>query len=214
MPIRSSTIATKLKNAGAIILGKANVSELNGLFSSTMPEGYSSLGGQILLPSDTHKNPGGSSAGGAAATASGMAAMSVGMETSTDTAQLIAPSAIAGLVGLKPTVGRVSRAAVMPVARSQDSPGLIAKTVYDAAAGLQAIAGPDFNDPVTLSAPPVGNYLGSLDPDALEGKTVAVVDPSGVTAANRPVYEAAIAKFGELGARTEQVTLPSAPPNP
>jgi amidase len=212
MPERSSRIVTKLKSAGAIILGKANVSELNGLFSSKMPEGYSSLGGQVLVPSDTDKNPGGSSAGSAAATASGMAAMSVGMETSTETAQLIAPASVAGLVGLKPTVGRVSRAGVMPVAKSQDSPGPIAKTVEDAATELQAIAGPDFRDPATESAPPVGDYVGALDEEALDGKTVAVVDPSGITAANRPVYEAAVTKFGELGADTETVTLPTAPP--
>jgi Asp-tRNA(Asn)/Glu-tRNA(Gln) amidotransferase A subunit family amidase len=206
MPEQSSRIVAKLKNAGAIILGKANVSELNGLFSSTMPEGYSSLGGQVLVPSDTDKNPAGSSAGSAAATASGMAAMSVGMETSTDTAQLIAPASVAGVVGLKPTVGRVSRAGVMPVAKSQDSPGPIAKTVEDAALELEAIAGPDLRDPATQGKPPVGDYVGALDDEALDGKTVAVVESGSITAANRPVYEAAVTKFGDLGATTELVT--------
>jgi Asp-tRNA(Asn)/Glu-tRNA(Gln) amidotransferase A subunit family amidase len=209
MPSQSSRIVAKLKNAGAIILGKANVSELNGLFSSTMPEGYSSLGGQVLVPSDTDKNPGGSSAGSAAATASGMAAMSVGLETSTDTAQLIAPASIAGVVGLKPTVGRVSRAGVLPVAKSQDSPGPIAKTVEDAAAELQAIAGPDLRDPATQGNPAVGDYLGALDDEALDGKTVAVVESGSITAANRPVYEAAVTKLGQLGATTTLVTPPA-----
>ena len=108
-----------------------------------MPEGYSSLGGQVLLPSDTDKTPAGSSGGSAAATASGLAAMTVGLETSPDTAQLIAPAGVAGVVGLKPTVGRVSRDGVLPVAKSQDSPGPITRTVYDAALQLQAIAGAD-----------------------------------------------------------------------
>ncbi len=81
-----------------------------------MPEGYSSLGGQVLLASDTDKTPAGSSAGAAAATATGLAALTIGMETSTDTAQLIAPAAVAGVVGLKPTVGLVSSDGVMPVA--------------------------------------------------------------------------------------------------
>ena len=109
MPRDDATLVAKLKAAGAIILGKTNVTELNGLFDANMPEGYSSLGGQVLLPSDTDKTPAGSSAGSAAATASGLAAMTVGLETSTDTAQMIAPAGVAGVVALKPTVGRVSR---------------------------------------------------------------------------------------------------------
>ncbi|BCB89639.1 hypothetical protein Psuf_069520 [Phytohabitans suffuscus] len=121
-PAKDSTVVAKLKAAGALILGKTNVSELNGVFSSTMPKGYSSLGGQVLLPSDTDKTPAGSSGGSAAATASGLAALTIGMETSTDTAQLLAPADAAGVVGLKPTVGLVSRTGVLPVAKSQDSP--------------------------------------------------------------------------------------------
>ena len=144
MPAADSKIVAKLKAAGAIILGKTNVSELGGLFDANMPEGYSSLAGQVLLPSDTDNNPAGSSAGSAAAAASGMAAMTVGMETATDVgAQMIAPAGNNGVVALKPTVGRVSRAGVLGVAKSQDSPGPIARTVSDAAAQLQAIAGSD-----------------------------------------------------------------------
>ena len=98
-PAGDATLVAKLKAAGAIVLGKTNVTELGGLFDSNMPEGYSSLGGQVLLPSDTDKTPAGSSAGSAAATASGLAALTVGIETSTDTAQLIAPAGVAGVVG-------------------------------------------------------------------------------------------------------------------
>ncbi len=104
-PAGDAALVAKLKAAGAIVLGKTNVTELGGLFDSNLPEGYSSLGGQVLLPSDTDKTPAGSSAGSAAATASGLAALTVGMETSTDSAQMIAPAGVAGVVALKPTVG-------------------------------------------------------------------------------------------------------------
>ena len=106
MPRGDAALVAKLKAAGAIVLGKTNVTELGGLFDANMPEGYSSLGGQVLLPSDTDKTPAGSSAGSAAATAAGLAALTVGLETSTDTAQMIAPAGVAGVVGFKPTVGR------------------------------------------------------------------------------------------------------------
>ena len=108
LPNADAALVAKLKAAGAIILGKTNVSELNGLLDANAPEGYSSLGGQVLLPSDTDKTPAGSSAGCAAATAAGLAALTVGLETSTDTAQIIAPAGVAGVVALKPTVGLVS----------------------------------------------------------------------------------------------------------
>ncbi len=113
-----------------------------------MPEGYSSLGGQVLLPSDTDKTPGGSSAGSAAATAEGLAALTVGLETSTDTAQMIAPAGRRRRRRAEADGRPVSAApASCRVAKSQDSPGPIAKTVYDAATELQAIAGSDAADP-------------------------------------------------------------------
>src|SRR5690349_18524724 len=101
MPNADAPLVARLKAAGAIVLGKTNVSELGGLFDANMPEGYSSLGGQVLLPSDTDKTPAGSAAGSAAATASGLAALTFGLETSPDTAQLIAPAGVAGVVALK-----------------------------------------------------------------------------------------------------------------
>lgn len=208
MPASDSRIASKLKGAGAIILGSANVTELNGMFSGTMPDGYSSLGGQVLMPSDTDDVPAGSSAGAAAAVASGMAAMAVGMESSGDPAALIGPAGVNGVVGLKPTVGRVSRAGVMPVARSHDSPGPLAQTVTDVAAQLQVISGPDFNDTVSTEAPAAPDYLAALDEEALDGKSVAVVDNSGESANTRGVYEAALSTVAGLGATTEVTVEP------
>ena len=173
-----------------------------------MPDGYSSLGGQVLLPSDTDKTPAGSSGGSAAATASGLAAMTVGLETSLDTAQLIAPAGVAGVVGLKPTVGRVSRAGVLPVAKSQDSPGPISRTVYDAAVQLQAMAGADPADPATAGAPAPPNYLAGLAPTALSGKRVAVINSTTAP------YPAAVAALQALGATTVVTTVGTPSPNP
>jgi amidase len=202
-PRADSTIVAKLKSAGAIIIGKTNVTELNGVFDSNTPEGYSSLGGQVLLPSDTDKTPAGSSAGSAAATASGLAALAIGLQTGSDGAQLIAPAGVAGVVGLKPTVGRVSRKGILPVAKTQDSPGPIARTVTDAAVLLQAIAGVDLGDPATLGTPPVPNYLSGLVPGALSGKRVAVVSSNVVP------YQTAVATLTALGATTAQITVPA-----
>ncbi len=145
MPTADATIVAKLKAAGAIILGDTNTTELGGEFDPNMPQGYSSLGGQVLLPSDTNKSPGGSSAGSAVAVSAGFAPLAIGMETSTEAAQLIAPAGNAGVVALKPTVGLVSRAGELPVAKSQDSPGPIGQTVTDVAdgAGRARRAGPE-----------------------------------------------------------------------
>jgi amidase len=207
-PAKDSKIVAKLKAAGAIILGKTNVTELNGVFDANMPEGYSSLGGQVMLPSDTDKTPAGSSAGSAAATASGLAAMTVGMETSTDTAQMIAPAGVAGVVALKPTVGLVSRTGVLPVAKSQDSPGPITRTVYDAAAGLEAMAGPDPDDDATSGAQPSPDYLSGLSPTALSGKRVAVI--SSTTGP----YQAALTAIQTLGATTAITSVGTPSPDP
>jgi amidase len=184
------------------------VTELNSVFDANMPEGYSSLGGQVLLPSDTDKTPAGSSAGSAAATASGLAAMTIGLETAPEGAQLIGPASVAGVVGLKPTVGRVSRKGILPVAKSQDSPGPIARTVYDAALQLQAIAGSDPGDPATVGAPPVPDYLAGLSTSALVGKKVAIVASTVVP------YQTAVSTLTLLGAIPVEITLGTPSPNP
>ena len=112
------------------MLGDTNTTELGGVFEgANFPQGYSSLGGQVLLASDTNKNVGGSSGGSAVAVSVGLSPLAIGMETSTEAAQLIAPAGNAGVVGLKPTTGLISRSGVLPVARSQDSPGPIGETV-------------------------------------------------------------------------------------
>lgn len=197
-PRKDSAVVAKLEAAGALILGKTNVSELNGVFAGTMPKGYSSLGGQVLLPSDTDKTPAGSSAGSAAATASGLAALTIGLETSTDTAQLLAPADAAGVVGLKPTVGLVGRTGVLPVAKSQDSPGPLTRSVYDAAVTLNVLSG----------ASPGADYTAGLTLKAVAGKRIAVIS-SGTGP-----YPAMVSALQAAGASTVPVTIGAAPATP
>ena len=208
MPKDDAAVISRLKKAGAIILGKTNMTEFNGLFDANLPEGYSSLGGQVLLPSDTDKTPAGSSAGAAAATASGLAAMSIGMETAPEAAQLIGPAGVAGVVGLKPTVGLVSRDGVLPVAKSQDTLGTLTRTVVDAALQLKIIAGPDAADPATATAPPIPDYLAGLTPGALAGKRIAIVASTVVP------YQTAVSTLTTAGATTVTVSFSAPLPNP
>ncbi|HLH14485.1 MAG TPA: amidase family protein, partial [Solirubrobacteraceae bacterium] len=203
LPAADATLVAKLKAAGAIILGDTNTSELEGELepSANMPQGYSSLGGQVLLASDTNKSPGGSSAGSAVAVSVGLAPLAVGMESSPESAQLIAPAGNAGVVALKPTVGLVSRSGILPVSSSQDSPGPIAQTVGDVASALNVLAGPDASDPATAGQPsPLPDYTAGLSDTALSGQKVAVV--SSTTAP----YPTAVAELEALGASTTTVT--------
>jgi Asp-tRNA(Asn)/Glu-tRNA(Gln) amidotransferase A subunit family amidase len=200
---KDAALVAKLEAAGAVILGKTNVSELNGIFDANMPEGYSSLGGQVLLPIDTWNPWPGSSAGAAAAASTGLAAMTVGTETSTDTAQMIAPAGAAGVVALKPTVGRVGRSGILPTASSQDAPGPITQTVQDAAMQLQAIAGPDAADDATTGAPAVPNYLSGLSTTALSGKRVAYVNSTAAP------FPSVLTTLASLGATTVAKTFTS-----
>jgi hypothetical protein len=133
--------------------------------------------------------------------------MTIGTETSTDTAQMIAPAGQAGVVALKPTVGRVSRTGVLPMAKSQDSPGPITQSVYDAALALQAMAGPDDSDAATAGAPAVGNYLTGLSATALNGRRVAYVNSTSAP------FPSVLATLQGLGATTTAATY-TAPTTP
>jgi amidase len=210
LPSADATLVAKLRAAGAIVLGDTNTTELGGDFDPNMPQGYSSLGGQALLPSDTNKTVGGSSGGSAAAVSAGIAPLAVGLETATsEGAQLIAPAGNAGVVGLKPTTGLVSRTGVMPVARSQDSPGPIGQTVADVATALGVMAGPDPSDPATAGQPStLPNYTAGLSTTALSGKKVAVISSTTVP------YPTAVSELTTLGATTKVVTPGAATKTP
>ncbi|WP_339171809.1 amidase family protein [Paenibacillus sp. FSL H7-0943] len=160
---KDSFVAAKLRLAGAILLGKANMSEWSNFMSSTMPAGYSSRGGLVLNP----YGPGtvfvsGSSSGPAAAVAANLAAAAIGTETA---GSIVGPASQHALVGIKPTVGLVSRTGVIPISVSQDTPGPIARTVTDAAIILGALTGVDANDSATFSNEKYAytDYTSSLD---------------------------------------------------
>ena len=170
-PARDATVVARLRAAGAIVIGKTNLSEWANFRSTRSSSGWSARGGQCRNPHVLDRSPCGSSSGSAAAVAAGLAAAAIGTETD---GSIVCPSAACGIVGVKPTVGLTSRAGVIPIAASQDTVGVHARTVADAAAVLEAIAGPDPLDPATSPAPASARYSGLLDPAALRGARIGV----------------------------------------
>jgi amidase len=145
---QDATVAAKLRAAGAVILGKTNLSEWANFRSTRSTSGWSSRGGQTRNPYALDRNPCGSSSGSGVAVAANLCAAAVGTETD---GSIICPSHVNGIVGIKPTLGLVSRAGIIPIAHSQDTAGPMARTVADAAILLAALAGPDPRDPATLN---------------------------------------------------------------
>ncbi len=209
---RDAAIVARLRTAGSVILGKTNLSELANFLTEDMPSGYSSLGGQVLNPYDTSVTPSGSSSGSGTAAALALAPLTVGTETD---GSITSPADKLSLVGMKPTLGLVSRTGVLPIAPSQDTPGPMTRTVADAAALLAAIAGPDPADPATAGAADTLERLRALvlDPAALRGVRLGVVreempgdrkpDPHAAAC-----HEQALAAFTVAGAELAEVTLP------
>jgi amidase len=170
---RDATVAAKLRKAGAVILGKANLSEWANFRSSRASSGWSGRGGLTRNPYVLDRSACGSSAGSAAAVAAGFTTVAIGTETN---GSIICPAAANGVVGIKPTVGLVSRAGIVPISHSQDTAGPIARNVTDAAIVLTAIAGSDPRDPATANADAhATDYTQFLDADALAGKRIGVV---------------------------------------
>ena len=170
---RDAFLTTRLREAGAVILGKTNLSEWANIRSSRSTSGWSSRGGQTRNPHVLDRNPSGSSSGSAAAVAAGLCALAVGTETD---GSITSPASICGVVGLKPTVGRISRDGVIPIAASQDTAGPMTRHVRDAALLLQALAGVDQRDAATALAPAgTPDFLTALRPEALRGARLGVI---------------------------------------
>ncbi|NII54713.1 amidase [Luteibacter sp. SG786] len=168
-----SEVAARLRKAGAIILGKTNLSEWANMRSNHATSGWTARGGLTVNPYVLDRNACGSSAGSGAAVAAGLATAAIGSETD---GSIICPASMTGLVGIKPTVGLVSRSGIVPISHSQDTAGPMARSVADAAAVLSAIAGPDARDPATAEAGKhATDYTKFLDPNALRGKRIGVV---------------------------------------
>ena len=173
IPLQDSTVAAKLRAAGAVLLGKANLSEWANFRSTHATSGWSGRGGQAKNPYVLDRNPCGSSSGSGGAVAANLCAAAIGTETD---GSIVCPSSANGIVGIKPTLGLVSRAGVIPIAHSQDTAGPMTRTVRDAAILLNAIAGIDARDSATspLSARQPVDYTRYLDANGLRGARIGV----------------------------------------
>jgi amidase len=173
IPAQDSTVVKKLREAGAVIIGKTNLSEWANFRSSHSSSGWSGRGGQTKNPYVLDRNPCGSSSGTGAAIAANLAAVGVGTETD---GSVVCPSNANSLVGIKPTLGMVSRAGIIPIAHSQDTAGPMCRTVTDAAILLAAMTGIDSRDPITKTSAgkTVKDHSKSLDPSGLRGARIGV----------------------------------------
>jgi amidase len=205
-PPKDAFIVTRLRESGAVILGKTNLSEWANFRSTHSTSGWSGRGGQTKNPYALDRNPSGSSSGTGAAIAASLAAVGVGTETD---GSIVSPSNNNGLVGIKPTLGVVSRTGIVPIAHSQDTAGPMTRTVADAAALLAAMAGADPDDPLTTAAPPLDrprpaptDYARFLDPNGLKGARIGVVRNKyfGSSPGTDALAEAAIAVMKQQGA--------------
>jgi amidase len=177
VPPRDATVARKLREAGAVLLGKANLSEWANIRSTRSSSGWSARGGQAKNPYVLDRNPCGSSSGSGGAVAANLCTLAIGTETD---GSIVCPSSANGIVGLKPTLGLVSRAGIIPIAHSQDTAGPMARSVRDAAILLGALVGVDERDGATGEAANRGasDYTRFLDADGLRGARIGVVRKS------------------------------------
>jgi amidase len=213
-------LVSRLRRAGAVIIGKANLSEWANFRSTHSTSGWSTLGGQTANPYALDRNPSGSSSGSATAVAAGLAPVAVGTETD---GSVVCPASACGVVGIKPTNGLVSRRGIVPISPVQDTAGPVAVCVADAAALLSVMAAADPEDPVSSGDNDLAErarggtsgaaYSGALDPAALDGARLGIW--RAVSAAASPatiaVLDSAAAMLRSLGAIvTDPVELPAA----
>ncbi|MDP9103395.1 MAG: amidase, partial [Pseudomonadota bacterium] len=206
---RDAPLVKRLTDAGAVILGKTNLSEWANIRSSHSISGWSAVGGLVRNPYALDRSACGSSAGSGAAGAASLAAAVVGSETD---GSITCPSSMNGLVGLKPTLGLISRTHIVPISHSQDTAGPMARSVEDVAAMLTAMAGSDPADPATKEADAhKTDYLAALSPTALAGKRIGVIhDEVSRDPQVAPVYAAALARLKAAGATLVEIKAPKA----
>jgi amidase len=199
----------KLRAAGAVIVGKTNLSEWANFRSTRSISGWSGRGGQTNNPYFLDVNPCGSSSGSGVSVSANLTVAAIGTETN---GSIICPSVTNGVVGLKPTVGLVSRSGIIPIAHTQDTAGPMTRTVADAAAMLNAIAGSDPQDPMTAEADKrrVKDYAKSLDPKGLKGARLGLVTfpPQRNAEAWKTYYQPFIDKLRDAGATLVEVKFP------
>ena len=197
-PARDAFLVGRLREAGAVILGKANLSEWANFRSTRSSSGWSARCGQCVNPYDGDRSPCGSSSGSGAAVSANLSAVAIGTETD---GSIVCPSSVNGIVGIKPTVGLVSRSGLVPVSHSQDTPGPMARTVADAAALLNALAGADPRDAATATARVDPDYVAFLDPDGLRDSRIGVARKlAGFNDRVDRLFDDAIGAMRDLGA--------------
>lgn len=202
---RDAFIVDRLRQAGAVILGKTNLSEWANFRSSDSSSGWSSLGGQTRNPYYLARNPCGSSSGSGVAVSANLCAIAVGTETD---GSIVCPAAVSGIVGIKPTVGLVSRSGIIPISHTQDTAGPMARTVADAALLLGILAGYDPADEATAGSRGQGHsdYTRFLDPNGLRGKRIGIErQPQGSNPFLRQLLDEARAQLASLGATVIEV---------
>ena len=204
---KDAFIVARLRDSGAVLLGKTNLSEWANFRSTRSTSGWSSRGGQTKNPYLLNRDPSGSSAGSGSAVSANLCVVAIGTETN---GSVVSPSSINGLVGIKPTVGLLSRSGIIPISATQDTAGPMARTVKDAALLLTALAGVDPEDAVTRESQPVAgiNYTASLDTGGLKGKKIgiekaALTGHEGVVA----LFQDAIAVLKAQGATVVEIEL-------
>ncbi len=199
IPAQDSHVAQRLREAGAVVLGKANLSEWANFRSEQSTSGWSGRGGRCRNPYALDRNPCGSSSGSGVAASASLCALAVGTETN---GSVVCPSTANGIVGIKPTVGLVSRAGIIPISHTQDTAGPMTRTVADAAVLLTALAGADPRDEATAAARGhIADYTTALDPGALKGARIGVARKmAGFHPAVDVLLEEALAELGRQGA--------------
>jgi amidase len=204
---RDAPIVRRLTDAGAVIVGKANLSEWANFRSTHSISGWTGVAGLVRNPYSTDRTACGSSAGSGVAVSAGLVTLAVGTETD---GSVTCPAAINGVVGLKPTLGLVSRTFIVPISAEQDTPGPMTRTVRDAAAMLGAMAGSDPADPMTQEADAhKADYLAGLKPDALKGARIGVLRMTvGRSPQTDAVFEDALAALRKAGAVLVEVKGP------
>ena len=204
-PLQDSYVAQKLRESGAVILGKANLSEWANFRGQLSSSGWSGLGGQVKNPYYLDRNPCGSSSGSGVAVSANLTVLAIGTETN---GSIVCPSTANGIVGIKPTVGLLSRSGIIPISFTQDTPGPMARTLRDATICLGALTGIDSADTKTIASQGkfYADYTQFLDPDGLKGKRIGWYKrPAGRHFKVDSLMSRAVEKIKELGGEVIEI---------
>ena len=205
LPADDAFLTARLRNAGATVVAKANLSEWANFRSTRSTSGWSGVGGLGRNPHDIRRSQCGSSAGSGAAVAAGLVTMAVGTETD---GSILCPASMNGIVGVKPTVGLVSRDGIVPISPTQDTAGPMTRSVRDAALLLEVLAAPDASDVAPHARPPGldTRYVAGLDRDGLQGRRVGVLrSDARFEDGTKAVFEAALSDLEKAGAELVEI---------